>query len=220
MWPGTCQWCSGGLQTIMTWSCSCNVGGTKRSQLKLTDISEPRSPAATGVAGRWHPDRKAFWKRVVQILVLSAVFHFPSFMLQPGHKRKSSFTKLITVVAAQRPHLACRRSPSAAAERYPQTPWQTDKYRETSFISSFTDTVFHPATSMPDSPVTQMRLDGKQVFVEALDGFFLKYVVDPSSSVQHTHFNLSRLRLFCWTRGLCLLTHCCKDRGGKGRQQK
>lgn len=50
---------------------------------------------------------------------------------------------------------------------------------------------------MRDSPVTQMRLDGKQVFVEALDGFFLKYVVDPSSSIQHAHFNLRLLHLFC-----------------------
>ncbi len=53
----------------------------------------------------------------------------------------------------------------------------------------------HPSTGMCDSPVTQMGLDGKQVFVEALDGFFLKYVVDPSSSIQHPHFNLRLLRL-------------------------
>lgn len=43
--------------------------------------------------------------------------------------------------------------------------------------------VVHPSTGMYDSPVTQMRLDGKQVFIEALDGFFLKYIVNSSSAI-------------------------------------
>lgn len=62
------------------------------------------------------------------------------------------------------------------------------------------------------SPVTQMRLDGKQVFVEAFDGFFLEDKVDPPSSIQHSHFNLRLLRLFCWHWGLKLITHLCRDR--------
>lgn len=62
-----------------------------------------------------------------------------------------------------------------------------------------------------DSPVTQMRLDSKQIFVEAFDGFFLKDKVDPSSSVQHSHFNVRLLRLFCYYWGLGL-TNLCRDR--------
>lgn len=60
------------------------------------------------------------------------------------------------------------------------------------------------------SPVTQMRLDGKQVFVEALDGFFLQDKVDPPTSVQHSHLDLRLLCLFCG--GLNLITHLCRDR--------
>lgn len=56
-----------------------------------------------------------------------------------------------------------------------------------------------------------MRLDSKQIFVEAFNGFFLKDKVDPSSSVQHSHFNLRLLRLFYCYWGLGL-THLCRDR--------
>lgn len=62
-------------------------------------------------------------------------------------------------------------------------------------------------------PVTQMRLDGKQVFVEAFDGFFLEDKVDPPSSVQHSHLNLRLFCLFCcWHWELNLFTHLCRDR--------
>lgn len=56
-----------------------------------------------------------------------------------------------------------------------------------------------------------MRLDGKQVFVEAFDGFFLEDKVNPPSSVQHSHVNLRMLWLFRWHRGLNLITHLCRD---------
>lgn len=62
------------------------------------------------------------------------------------------------------------------------------------------------------SPVTQMRLDGKQVFVKAFDGFFLEDKVDSPSSVQHSHLKLRLLYLFCWYWGLNLITHLCRDR--------
>lgn len=43
--------------------------------------------------------------------------------------KKTSLHSLnfITAVAGQRPHLACRRSPSAAGELYPQIPSNTDE---------------------------------------------------------------------------------------------
>lgn len=72
------------------------------------------------------------------------------------------------------------------------------KYQERKVQRSKFIVVYQPPTGIHDSPVTQVRLDGKQIFVEALDGFFLKYEVDPSSSIQHPHFNLRLLCLLFW----------------------
>lgn len=57
--------------------------------------------------------------------------------------------------------------------------------------------MFNPTTRMHDSPVTQMRLDGKQVLIKTLNGFFLKYKVNPSPAIQHSHFNFRLLHLLC-----------------------
>lgn len=58
-----------------------------------------------------------------------------------------------------------------------------------------------------------MGLDGKKIFIEALNGFFLKYKVNPASSIQHPHFDLCLLSLLSWLRGLCFFTHAYQDRG-------
>lgn len=44
-------------------------------------------------------------------------------------------------------------------------------------------------------PVTQMTLECKQIFIEALDGFLLQDIVDAIPSIQHAHFYLCLLFL-------------------------
>lgn len=83
----------------------------------------------------------------------------------------------------------------------------------------------YPSPGTYDSPVAQMGLDGKKIFIEALNGFFLKYKVNPASPIQHPHFDLGLLSLFSWLRGLCVFTHAYWDRGktlegSTGRHEK
>lgn len=59
-------------------------------------------------------------------------------------------------------------------------------------------TPVYPSPGTHDSPVTQMGLDSKKILIETLNGFFLQYKVNPSSSIQHPHFDLRLLCLFCW----------------------
>lgn len=58
-----------------------------------------------------------------------------------------------------------------------------------------------------------MGLDGKKILIEALNGFFLEYKVNPASSIQHPHFDLGLLSLISWLRGLRFFTHGYWDRG-------
>lgn len=82
-----------------------------------------------------------------------------------------------------------------------------------------------PTPCTRDSPVAQVGLDGKKVLIEALNGFFLKYKVNPTSPIQHPHFDLGLLSLFSWLRGLRFFTHADWDRGetlegSTGRHEK
>lgn len=57
-------------------------------------------------------------------------------------------------------------------------------------VNSTILTVFLWKSALFHIPVTQVTLECKQVFVEALDGFLLQDIVNAVSSVQQAHFDL------------------------------